>query len=402
MPAPVRLLAISSFFPMPLDQGDPMRVVLFLKALSASGELSAWVVERAETTHEDHAELARRIVNMQLTSFSPCGVRPGRRATLARWIGSLASVTPSWVRLRRSTELERQLNVDLSRFDAIFLLGEAAGVYAPAVRRLHSGVHVHWDKSNVLTASSKADAREAPTWQVAIRKKAISFVSKRFEHRVLACVDTVSVTSSDEGVRLERHLGRRPTVIIRSAMPAVSRRPGYNPTARNLLWIGSFSYQPNIDGLMRFVREAETVLQASDLRLKVAGSGRPPEELGNFRTVDVLGFIEDLDELVEGTRAAIVPLWRGAGVKLKTLTLMDLGLPVASTTIGLEGIPRAAALSVSDSASALAQAVSSATPEMLESARQRAFATLSADFSEERFADSVRSLVHHIARERSR
>ncbi|MEH3054948.1 MAG: glycosyltransferase family 4 protein, partial [Patulibacter minatonensis] len=54
--------------------------------------------------------------------------------------------------------------------------------------------------------------------------------------------------------------------------------------------------------------------------------------------IDVLGFVDDLDALLAESSAAVVPVWKGAGIKMKTLTLMGSGLPVASTTVGLEGI----------------------------------------------------------------
>jgi glycosyltransferase involved in cell wall biosynthesis len=54
--------------------------------------------------------------------------------------------------------------------------------------------------------------------------------------------------------------------------------------------------------------------------------------------VDVLGFVEDLDGVLAGASAAVVPVWKGAGIKMKTLVLMGAGLPVVSTPVGMEGI----------------------------------------------------------------
>jgi glycosyltransferase involved in cell wall biosynthesis len=105
-------------------------------------------------------------------------------------------------------------------------------------------------------------------------------------------------------------------------------------------WLGLHHYAPNVDGLVRFVEEAWEPLGNDGARLLVAG--RDPtarvNELMRFPGVEVLGYVERLDDLFAGLGAAVVPLWRGAGVKLKTLTFMAAGVPVVATPVALEGI----------------------------------------------------------------
>jgi polysaccharide biosynthesis protein PslH len=48
--------------------------------------------------------------------------------------------------------------------------------------------------------------------------------------------------------------------------------------------------------------------------------------------------VESLDEFFAGLGAAVVPLWRGAGVKLKTLSFMSAGVPVVGTPVAVEGL----------------------------------------------------------------
>ena len=75
-------------------------------------------------------------------------------------------------------------------------------------------------------------------------------------------------------------------------------------------------------------------------RLLIAGrdSLREVLELGSVPGVEVVGSVNNLDEFLGSLTAGVVPLWRGAGVKLKTLTMMSAAVPLAVTPVGLEGI----------------------------------------------------------------
>jgi hypothetical protein len=39
-----RILAVSSFFPLPADRGDPVRVGMYLRSLNAVADLTVYVV----------------------------------------------------------------------------------------------------------------------------------------------------------------------------------------------------------------------------------------------------------------------------------------------------------------------------------------------------------------------
>jgi glycosyltransferase involved in cell wall biosynthesis len=62
------------------------------------------------------------------------------------------------------------------------------------------------------------------------------------------------------------------------------------------------------------------------------------EELGALPGVRVLGFVEDLGELLAQGRLLLAPLFSGAGTRIKVLTALAHGLPVVSNALGLRGI----------------------------------------------------------------
>lgn len=56
----------------------------------------------------------------------------------------------------------------------------------------------------------------------------------------------------------------------------------------------------------------------------------------NFTLID---FCKDLDDLYSKTKTAIVPMFRGTGMKIKTIEAMAYGKPVVSTLLGVDGFP---------------------------------------------------------------
>jgi glycosyltransferase involved in cell wall biosynthesis len=146
-------------------------------------------------------------------------------------------------------------------------------------------------------------------------------------------------TSDEESERLEQLYGRPASAVVPSAVdvPATPREPAGAPVVG---WLGTHEYTANVEGLMRFVEDGWEPLGADGFQLLVAGGGAPPEvlELDARAGVEILGFVDDLDGLFARLGVAVVPIWRGAGVKLKTLTFMAAGVPVVGTPAAVEGI----------------------------------------------------------------
>jgi glycosyltransferase involved in cell wall biosynthesis len=391
--APRRVIAVSSFFPIPEDRGDPVRVSMFLQGLASASDLTLLVVRRPDTSPLDIQRLKELLPRADVLHFPPpkVGNRPHHRA--ARWIRALVTGSPAWVQNRRSRELADRLSDAVNDADSVYFLGEAAGTYV----RSDYKAHRHWDKSNVLGASTALDVSEARAGLPWLRASMISLVSRRYERRVLQAIDGISVTSDTESSRLQSLYGRRPDVVLPSAVQAPSWLPGYDSSGPVVLWLGSLRYASNLAGLDRFVHEGLDVLISAGLRLRVVGSGASDQlaaRLSNTPGIEFAGYVADLGTCVQGARAGIVPLWSGAGIKLKSLTMLAYGLPVASTEIGWEGIPLAAALKVSDDSRSLASAVANADQHVLRTTHEASLLAIQAGgFTRDGFCQTVSTLV---------
>jgi glycosyltransferase involved in cell wall biosynthesis len=115
-----------------------------------------------------------------------------------------------------------------------------------------------------------------------------------------------------------------------------------SPVDEDVLFFGLMRYDPNAEGLSRFLREGWPHVKASrpKARLLIAGEGGR-ERLGAFEDdsrVSVLGVVDDIAGLVARARVVVVPVWRGSGTRLKVLEALATGRPIVGTSLGVSGI----------------------------------------------------------------
>jgi glycosyltransferase involved in cell wall biosynthesis len=166
---------------------------------------------------------------------------------------------------------------------------------------------------------------------------------ERFETLACEAADQVHCMSDDDRdllaarVRDPSHLRVIPNGVDTSVF-----RPPAEPSREGALFLGSFPHLPNLDAFELLVNEIWPAVRRRlpDARLTVAGA-RPPEGVLAWDGRDgirVVGEVDDVVPLYQRHRTLVVPLRAGSGTRLKILEAMSCGLPVVSTTIGVEGI----------------------------------------------------------------
>jgi glycosyltransferase involved in cell wall biosynthesis len=322
----MRLLAITNEFPLPLDRGGPVRCFGLTRALAEGHELHMLALRRPSTTGELVGQLASEIGG-PVEVFDPPADGGG-------WVPALLRGVPPWVTAQRSPELERRAHELARQVDAVAILDDFAGIYAPALARV---LPVVCDKHNVLGWSAAATA--ANGLRGTTRRLVTINLSRRFEGRCVRPSAAVVVTSEEEAKRLEQLYGRPADAVVPSAVD-VPEQPVTPHGARVIGWLGTHEYDVNVEGLVRFVEEGWGPLGEQGFRLLVAGGSPPPHvrALERHPGVEILGFVDRLEDLFAQLGAAVVPLWRGAGVKLKTLAFMAAGVPVVGTPVAVEGL----------------------------------------------------------------
>jgi len=112
---------------------------------------------------------------------------------------------------------------------------------------------------------------------------------------------------------------------------------------KTLIFIGSFARpggETNADAIVYFCAEILPLIVAAEpeVKLKIIGSS-PTAEIVALASdhVDVLGFVPETKPYLEASAISIAPLRFGGGMKGKIGEAMSYGLPVVTTSIGIEG-----------------------------------------------------------------
>jgi polysaccharide biosynthesis protein PslH len=137
----------------------------------------------------------------------------------------------------------------------------------------------------------------------------------------------------------------------------VSREP-------RLLFVGGLHWPPNLDAIQYLVAEIwPRIRQARpDASLTVVGRDdvAAAAALRGVPGVTLTGYVDDVSPHFAASRALVVPLRAGSGMRVKILDAFARGVPVVSTPTGHEGIdvePGVHVLSAADAASFAGQAL---------------------------------------------
>jgi glycosyltransferase involved in cell wall biosynthesis len=164
---------------------------------------------------------------------------------------------------------------------------------------------------------------------------------KKMEHSLISCSDvifTVTQAEKDFLLQLNKELDVHVVPNVHDAVEGAS--VPFNQR-KDLMFIGHFFHDPNVDAVTYFVKEVFPLLQKKLGRIKfyIVGSN-PTEKVLKLQSKDVVvtGYVPDVTQYFVKTRVFVAPLRFGAGMKGKIGQSMTFGLPVVTTNIGAEGM----------------------------------------------------------------
>ena len=179
-----------------------------------------------------------------------------------------------------------------------------------------------------------------------------------YQRRMLDWFDRVLVCSHVD----QAYFGSRAVMVVPNGTHVPPDLLLDESDGKTLLYVGSFSYWPNLDGLWFFLREIFPRIQQDvpEVRLLIVGRNPSPEVLAlhDGKSICVAGNVPSVEAYYRQATLAIVPLRVGAGTRLKILEAFALGCPVVSTAVGCEGLETVSGqhIAVADDPPAFAQA----------------------------------------------
>jgi GT2 family glycosyltransferase/glycosyltransferase involved in cell wall biosynthesis len=209
--------------------------------------------------------------------------------------------------------------------------------HAPAARVAYDTVDLHFVRIDRQAATADAEGRT--TEAIALRR--VAQASRELELSLGRACDVTLVVSDVERDVLAQFLPDgdvRVLSLIRDISPAPAAAEG----RQTVLFVGSFDHPPNQDAARWLATEIMPRVhrEIPHALLQIVGSHPKPEILQLAGPgIDVHGDVPDLAPYFRRARVLAAPLRFGAGVKGKIVESVAHGVPVVTTSIGIEGIP---------------------------------------------------------------
>jgi len=185
--------------------------------------------------------------------------------------------------------------------------------------------------------------------QVSLRAKPFeaflfSSLTYLFEKRLLLAIDKLIVLCDKdrkliEGLYQHKNISIRPPPLSKF-VTQVKRRADRIENYSILFW-GALARPENEEAAWFLVKQLFPHVKEKfpNAKLYIVGS-EPSNRLQDIQSesIVVTGFIENPEAFFSSAHIGVLPLMRGAGIKLKTLEMLACSLPVITTDIGAEGI----------------------------------------------------------------
>ncbi len=119
----------------------------------------------------------------------------------------------------------------------------------------------------------------------------------------------------------------------------------YEPNAikahQTMILATTYKWIHNVDGLKWFIEKVLPIVKQKlpDAKLQLLGKS-PPDWLKDHSSlgVEVVGYVPNVQPYFNKANVYIAPLFVGAGIRIKILEAMSMGLPVVATQVSASGI----------------------------------------------------------------
>ncbi len=332
----LRVLVVSPLLPYPARSGGALRIRQLLRALVLEHDVTLLTSTPSGARWEEACEALAPVRLLRVRS----GWTPGEGPSLAKRVRQLRSLCSRrsafyWTFAWPLAPVVRKLGAQA--FDVVQV------EYGPlGLLPLPSGVPLVLDTHNVEYRTLERIAERASAWrrlwlrletarvrrdeQEAWRRATWCLATSHVDAREITAVSGARVAVVPNGVELEHY----------PFQPPERAEPDH------VLFVGSFRYWPNVDGVRWFVEQVwpRIVRCRPAARLSLVGFDPPAEvrRLECMPGVAVVGTVPDVAPWLARASVVIVPLRAGSGTRLKLLEALAAGKAVVSTQLGAEGV----------------------------------------------------------------
>lgn len=105
-----------------------------------------------------------------------------------------------------------------------------------------------------------------------------------------------------------------------------------------VVFVGNMEYLPNREAVNLIATKLAPEILSKIRNVRFLMVGRKPPELPSTTSLIFTGIVNNVAHLLAASDVAVAPLLHGSGTRLKILEYLSCGLPVVSTSVGIEGL----------------------------------------------------------------
>jgi len=333
----LRILFLTPELPYPARGGGTIKSATVLDYLTSRHEVDLMCLRRGELT-EEQSSWAREF-------GSVVTVRVRGERTPWNLLRSYAAGIPLSILRNRSARFTGlvQERIESRPYDAVFADSWLMAQHVPLDLEGMTTLHQH--NAEFVMWERQAAIEPNPFRRALVRSEAGRV--RRYEASILRAVDVAFAVSEPDRHALQSLASGpgRIELLPNVAEPGLLDRPDLSPrgTGPVILYLGTLSWQPNVQGLRGFVRDAFPLVRKRlpEARLVVGGRGAPADLSRLARRVagvELIGAFDDSETLYRRARAFVEVARGGSGTRVKLLNALARGLPVVTTPDGAEGL----------------------------------------------------------------
>ena len=335
----MRILFLSQLLPLPLDAGPKFRSYYVLRYLAEAGhDVTLLSFRRPSDSEADIQALKAFCRSVETVPM----VRSRFKDALSGARSLIANDSFLMVRDRVPEMFERMRALDARKsFDAVH--ADQLWMAPYALRAVSSGKRVLDQHNAVYKAVERmTDGSSNPLFRVLLGSESSKL--QRFEQRTIGEFDDVTWVTEEDRQSFEPRPAERQT---RERVIPIATDPSTHALARRdrpfrVTFLGGMHWPPNAEGVSWFAKSCWPAIaeRSSAAVFTVVGKGAPADvrTAPHAERIDVKGYVENLDTVLDETAVFVVPLLSGAGMRVKILDAWSSGLPVVSTAVGAEGM----------------------------------------------------------------
>jgi hypothetical protein len=331
----MKVLAVLSRFPWPLEKGDKLRAYYQLEGLAKSNEVHLVCLSDVEVPAN----------SLQMLGFcaSVTIIPLPKWKSMLNVLGGFFDKVPFQVHYFRSPAMKAAIGrlVQQHKIDIVFVQLIRLGMNLPEIQGLPMFLD-YMDTFSIGMENRQANSNMLMRPIVAMEARRL----KRYEGEIAARFQGLSVISERDADALPSHLRSRLSCIANGVgeqfFEPISPRP---EIIYDLVFFGNMGYHPNVQSAKYLVEEVLPALRKLGLDPRVCLAGARPSPLIQSYSSDkitVTGFVHDIRVPILQSRLAIAPVIAGQGMQNKLLESMAMGIPTLTTPLAHAAVPAAA------------------------------------------------------------